>query len=441
LNLDRVVIGAGIAGLLAAKRAAERGERVLVVEAAEQAGGAIRQEELAGLHLDIGPEAISTINPEIQQALLGLGLTEDQIVYPGPQSAWIVGGGKKHKIPKGFMGIPANLDDPELLEIFSAEEIARAKDLDSQPFANYQSVADLVTKRLGEEFLERSVAPVFTGVYATDPENLSPGTTMPQLLAKAMERGSLLAAVAEIATRERAGSNVLGIKGGLGALVDQLFSDLSSQGVEFEFSKAVESVDFSTPMITKIAGGRAIKSERLSIAASLGFYRSAELSNKELTSLARQIPSTRSAIVMMHLRSSELSEQPLGPGALVRRGGSHLAKATSHSNAKWGWLNQALADDEHIVRLSFDPDRIDPESLTDSQLLAEVKDLYEISELELFGKQVGYWSDVLSQSRGGNFERFREAAKASPEVEFCGGSFAGSSIAAIVLDHQKRRAA
>ena len=441
MKIDRVVIGAGIAGLLAAKRATERDERVLIIEADSQAGGAIRQANLAGMNLDIGPEAISTINPEIQQVLLDLGLSEHQLVYPEEQSAWIIGESGKHQIPKGFMGIPASLDDPELLEVFSREEIIHAKQLDSVRFESFSSVAELVSKRLGNAFLERSVAPVFTGVYGTDPENLSPLTVMPQLLASASEKNSLVGAVSEIATRARAGSNVLGIRGGLGSLVDQLTQDLAEQGVDFEFSKKVEAVESAPGSVTTTVAGRRVQSESLTIAASLGFYRSARLNNPELASLANQIPSTRSAIVMMHIRSKAMGSKPLGPGALIQRGGKQLSKATSHSNAKWGWLDKELSEGEHIVRLSFDPDRVDPETLTDSQLLTEVQDLYGIAEIELLEKRIGLWSDVLSQSQNGNLERFRQAAANSPEIEFCGGSFSGSSIAAIVLDHQKRRAA
>ena len=53
-DCDAVVIGAGIAGLAAAKRLGESGRRVRVIEASDGVGGRMRSDNVEGFILDRG---------------------------------------------------------------------------------------------------------------------------------------------------------------------------------------------------------------------------------------------------------------------------------------------------------------------------------------------------------------------------------------------------
>jgi oxygen-dependent protoporphyrinogen oxidase len=53
-------VGGGAAGLTAARDLAERGARVLLLEAADRIGGCVARREVAGLALDIGAESFAT---------------------------------------------------------------------------------------------------------------------------------------------------------------------------------------------------------------------------------------------------------------------------------------------------------------------------------------------------------------------------------------------
>src|SRR5690625_5518422 len=55
-----VVVGGGLAGLLAARRRQRAGDQVLVLEQEAAVGGAIAADQVAGLELNIGAEAYST---------------------------------------------------------------------------------------------------------------------------------------------------------------------------------------------------------------------------------------------------------------------------------------------------------------------------------------------------------------------------------------------
>jgi phytoene dehydrogenase-like protein len=83
-DLDAVVVGAGINGLVAAVTLAEAGMRVCVIEAESRAGGALRSEEvtLPGFVHDIGAtvHSLALASP----ALRALGLRDEEVKFLHP---------------------------------------------------------------------------------------------------------------------------------------------------------------------------------------------------------------------------------------------------------------------------------------------------------------------------------------------------------------------
>ncbi len=77
-SVDLVVLGAGVAGLAAARRAAARGRSVLVLEEADRVGGLAASHEVAGIRVDLGSHRVhagldADLRTELQ-ALLGSDL-------------------------------------------------------------------------------------------------------------------------------------------------------------------------------------------------------------------------------------------------------------------------------------------------------------------------------------------------------------------------------
>ncbi|MCA9510168.1 MAG: FAD-dependent oxidoreductase, partial [Myxococcales bacterium] len=54
-DVDALVIGAGVAGLAAARELERRGVETLVVDAGEIAGGVMRTDDVAGYRVERGP--------------------------------------------------------------------------------------------------------------------------------------------------------------------------------------------------------------------------------------------------------------------------------------------------------------------------------------------------------------------------------------------------
>lgn len=76
-DFDVIVVGAGIAGLAAARGLAEGGRRVVLLEAAKRVGGRVRTVRLAGseLPVEVGAEFVHGRPPELLQLIGEAGLT------------------------------------------------------------------------------------------------------------------------------------------------------------------------------------------------------------------------------------------------------------------------------------------------------------------------------------------------------------------------------
>src|SRR5919198_3918635 len=70
-NLDVLIVGAGIAGLVAAAELAGHGKSVLIVEARERIGGRIWtiQNQASGPAIELGAEFVHGLSPEIWETL------------------------------------------------------------------------------------------------------------------------------------------------------------------------------------------------------------------------------------------------------------------------------------------------------------------------------------------------------------------------------------
>ncbi|MFM9956857.1 MAG: NAD(P)/FAD-dependent oxidoreductase [Phycisphaerales bacterium] len=121
---DVIIIGAGLAGLCCARVLAKQQRGVLVLEAADVAGGRVRTDVVDGFRLDRGFQVLLTSYPEAREVLDFKALRLHEF-YPG---AMVRCAGKFHKVAdprrkpldaaKGFLSPVATLADKARLAVF-----------------------------------------------------------------------------------------------------------------------------------------------------------------------------------------------------------------------------------------------------------------------------------------------------------------------------------
>ncbi|WP_313823598.1 NAD(P)-binding protein, partial [Citricoccus sp.] len=231
-----LVVGAGVSGLLSAWELVRAGYAVTLVEAGDSLGGCVAPRTVAlpenhELTLDAGAESFAVRTPAVRDLVEELGLGTS-VVAPHSGGSWLYlppsGPGQDHRaVPAprvGILGIPGDLEAPEVAEALGADALERARrDLEDPARGSADAmsatremsapsslgtwrqaleegspvtVGAVVRDRLGEGVLQSLVAPVVAGVHSADPDTLDLRTVAPGLLEALVAEGSLVRAVA-----------------------------------------------------------------------------------------------------------------------------------------------------------------------------------------------------------------------------------------------------
>lgn len=184
-----VVIGAGISGLTSAYLLSKKGFDVRIIERKSEVGGSIESVNENGFLFDRGPNSALETTPLINQLVEELNL-QNELLYANKEAnkRYILRNNKLHALP---MSPPALIKT----ELFSTKAKLR---LLAEPFIGrsndgyYQSLAEFVRRRLGQEFLDYAINPFVAGVYAGKPEELSVKSAFPKLYALEEKYGGLI---------------------------------------------------------------------------------------------------------------------------------------------------------------------------------------------------------------------------------------------------------
>src|SRR5437588_5881524 len=197
MNRRVIVIGGGIAGLAAAHRVIELnndrslGLEVMLLEASPRLGGSIATERIDDFLVEAGPDSFITEKPWALRLCERLGLTSRLVsTQAAYQKIYIVHQGKLEPLPEGFFLLaPTRLWPFVQSPLFSFSgklRMAAELLLPRGAMNDDESLGSFVRRRFGAEALERVAQPLVGGIYASDPDELSLGATMPRF--KEMER-------------------------------------------------------------------------------------------------------------------------------------------------------------------------------------------------------------------------------------------------------------
>jgi oxygen-dependent protoporphyrinogen oxidase len=486
---DVLVIGGGVAGLVAARECAHLGLSVVVLEAADAVGGAVGSHEVAGLTLDSGAESFAVRGNTVAQFLSALGLT-DEIIEPNPAGAWLHlpanrAGGPPVTVPlpaAGVLGIPGSPLATDVIRAIGWSGAVRAYADRVMPvltIGRAHSLGELVEKRMGKKVLDRLVSPVAGGVYATDARDLEVDVVAPGLNKAITTVGSLSGAVSALRTAAPAGSAVRGLTGGMHRLVEALVADLGRYNVDIRPATRVTGFSPVDAEGTAAEGtGAGTRTWRVDLAPAAadaaepaGGAAGAALRRLEARHVILAVPAAPALALLaplgpefaavaaldwpaqagvelatLVLDAPVLDAHPRGTGVLVAQDTPGVtAKALTHATAKWPWLAAVTAPGRHVLRLSFGragapvptlglgDDELRDLALHDAAVILGV----DLSALQVRGFARTLWSDGLSPATIGAPERIarvREVVAGSAGLDVTGGWLSGTGLASVIPD-------
>lgn len=442
---DVVVVGGGVAGLVAARGLAGAGRDVLVLEASSQVGGKLRTAEVAGLTVDVGAEAMLARRPEGVDLARELGV---EVIHPTGATSGVWSRGSLRDLPRSLMGVPFDLEQLAASGVLSPDGLARvAAETDAAEIHAAVdgdiSVGDLVASRLGDEVVERLVEPLLGGVYAGHARHISAAAAVPQLLAMA-RRGSLLAQAAAVPSSSA--PVFASLPGGMGRLPG-LVRD--GGGFEVRTSATVRALrrltsGGSTPGWALTVGPTTHPEtiEAAAVVLATPAAPTARLLAAEVPDAAAElagIDAASVAVVSLAFRAEDLADVLFErSGFLVPPVERRTIKASTFSFAKWAWVRD-LDPDVVVLRTSLGRhgEEATLQAGDDGLVRVSLADLAAMAGIAArpVDFHVQRWGGALPQYAVGHLDRvarIRTAVARQPGLAVCGATYDGVGIPAVI---------
>lgn len=414
------VVGAGLAGLAAARELVGQGRRAVVLEATGAVGGKVRASEVGGLLVDEGADSMLRRVPWGVELAEAAGL---EVVSPatGAASLWT---DRLVPLPPGtLMGIPTDLDAVRDL-------VGEVVEAPGERLTDDVSVGALVRSRLGDAVVDRLVDPLLGGVYAGTADGLSVRATLPQLWPHLQEHESLLAAARAARGEPAPGPVFAQTAGSLGLLPAAV-----ARGLDVRLSTPVRGL------------------QRLPHGWRLETGSAADPSYEDVAGVVLAVPAAPAARLLRgHVPTEELAavryasvaivtlvldgpSPGAGSGYLVPAVTGRTTKAVTFTSRKWGRTGPA------VVRASVG--RAGEESV----LQRDDADLVEVVLAELaaavgplpplLDARVTRWGGGLPQYAPGHLDLVRRLREALPPgVAVAGAGYDGVGVPAVIRSGQ-----
>lgn len=428
------MVGAGVAGLVAARRLVLTGAAVVVLEAADRPGGQVDTLEVEpGVFLDVGAEALALTAPGVATLVDELGLTDSVVRSPGVASTIATSRGLRD-LPAGVG--PAGptrlwpvvrsrtLPWPALARA-ALEPLAARRMPTLAPDADV-AVGDFVRGRFGAPVSRTYVGTLLGTIHAGDVGRLSLRATSPSLVPAATEGRSLV--LRKRPSGPGATMELVTWPEGLSTLVRRLTSGLQVRSGTPVTGLTRSGDGYDVVTVHGRVGADAVV---LAVPASPA----AALLHDLAPTAADLLAGAETAdvvTVLVGLPRAQVSSALRGTGLLVPPDSGRLLKAATYLSRKWPHL---AGHDTFWLRLSAgragDPRAM---QLDDAELVsALLVDLEELTGLVAEPRHVVVrrWPAALPQLTVGHLARMAAVRADLPDgIALAGASYDGVGLAA-----------
>lgn len=359
-----VIIGGGIAGLAAAYRIQKEISEgasldCVLLEGGDRFGGKIATERTNGFVIERGPDSFISQKPAAIQLCQQLGIG-DHLVSTNPETpnTYVYTGGKLVTMPDGLsLMIPTKFLPFALTPLFSLTgKIRMAFDLliPGKSDESDESLASFVRRRMGEEALRKMAEPMLAGIYASDPETMSIGSTFPMFVETERKYRSLIlgmlarkkAMLLNAGKRPKSNFSLfMTLKDGLGEMVEAVIR--KSPDIQFQSGARVESITGkSGDWTVRLEGGGEQKADAL-ILATPGHItaRFLESVTPKAAELLKQIKYVSTATVTVAYKKEGFSHALNGFGFVVPKCEGRSILACTWTSSKF----PHRAPDGHVM--------------------------------------------------------------------------------------------
>lgn len=346
-----VVVGAGVAGLAAARTALDARPEldVVVLERSPRAGGLVETEHTGeGFVVEHGADCLVTTKPAGMDTVRQLDLAGEVVTgTEAPRTAFVVRRGRLVPLPAGLaFGVPASALEMLRTPVLSWPAKVRMglePLLSPGPHVDDESVASFVARRFGRQMVDRVIDPLLGGVHGVPADELSVRACLPRMRELERAHGSVVAGM----QRERRGRKrraasapgalppAISLRRGMGALPEALARSLGGRvrlGAEV---RAVERRAGGGYRV-RLAGGEHLDADAVVMAAPAHVASAlvAPLSVALATMLAR-VRHGRVDAVTLGFRQRDLGHPLAGTGFVVPASEGRATRACSWSSVKW----------------------------------------------------------------------------------------------------------
>lgn len=457
-----IVVGGGIAGLVAALECAKIGIAVTVLEASDRFGGNVETVVLDGLDLDLVADSFALGTPALTALIDELGLG-DRVEPAATDRVWVATGTPANvrvaPMPDGaLLGIPGNPWADDVRRIIGWSGAWRAYLDRLRPpltIGRQSSLGALVRTRMGARVRDRLVAPLSRGVYGVDADLIDVDAAAPGLSAALTRTGSLAGAVAQQLPDDAPPTRAT-LTGGLRVLVDALVERLHDLDAELRANVSPTAIErVGEQWIVRAdayadtsdsPAGDTLAAEAVDTAAPHEWRADTVIvaadarAAAELFGLAGVRVETGDAVmrdvVTLVVDAAALDLNPRG-AAVYTAAGAATASGVVHATAVWPSLARAAGAGRHVLRVSLPADdtREDAATVALAQREASILLGVGISTPHAWAhRRVALSAPASTIGHRDNADRARRAIAAQPALVGVGAWLAGGGLAAVVAD-------